>query len=100
MRAIEMRFKSVGQSLHQALSVTGQPYDELVVNCERKTNCLKAGLTRFEDYANRRQGTLYWKNWPSVERHIDHGVTRYVVRMNLLISDNPVVQRLVAESIR
>lgn len=97
---IEHRFSSIGEATDDDLAVTGQPYVDLVVDVGTRDNAVDAGLKMFEQYATRRMGTLYWRQRPALERVRIARRTAYRVRMKLLISDNPVVQRIAAEALR
>jgi hypothetical protein len=97
--AIETRFPAIGQPTRNELSVTGQPYVELITDVDSRAEADAAGLRLFEAYAARRMGTLYWRTPPMLERGRNGRKHTYRVRMALLISDNPIVQRLAAEAL-
>lgn len=82
------------------LAVTGQPYVELVHVTPRLDidMAILGGTGLFQSYARRKMGTLYWHSVPTIERVRVGRYWGYRATMRLLISDNPVVQRLQAEA--
>lgn len=92
--------REVGPSLTGELSVTGQPYVTLVSDAPRldEDQAYLGGLGVFERYARGRQGALYWHSFPTIERVRQGRNWGYRVTLRLLISDNPVVSRLVEDA--
>lgn len=92
--------RALGPSLDEDLSVTAQPYVTLTSDTLRldKNQALLGGLGVFTSYARGKMGTLYWRTAPTIERIRRGRYWAYRVKFQLLISDNPLVQRLVARS--
>jgi hypothetical protein len=90
----------VGRPLRGDLAVTGQSYIDLITDTPRldRDMALVAGIGLFESYARNRIGTLYWHSEPTIERVREGKYWGYRVAMRLLISDNPVVSRLMGEA--
>lgn len=101
----------VGPSFANDLSVTGQPYVELVGDTPRLDEGMAflTGKALFNRYAKdavtggnwQEPGSeaLYWHSTPTIERARQGRYWGYRVTIRLLISDNPVVSRLVQDSL-
>lgn len=94
-------FGQVGPALDEDFSVTAQPYVSLTVDTPHldEDAAIHAALSVFDSYARDKKGTLYWRTAPTIERIRQGRYWGYRIRLQLLISDNPLVPRLVSKAV-
>lgn len=98
---IDRRLAGSNRDDPDGLSVTGLPYVTLTAETPRldEEMALVAGVGLFDSYARNRQGILYWRRAPTIQRIRQGKYWGYRVIMELLISDNPVISRLLERTV-